>query len=155
MALAVAVVAAAVVLCASCAFRQGAGAGEGVGAGGAGAAEIRSYPGFLTNAGYGIEGLHALLYALAIDEPGRVYLAAVSAEQGAPVTDTNPRGAPRLRQYFHVAVLIPYFTERGAFQVAVFESAAETSFSAFKARYPGHFVNLSRIPVSGGAFAPD
>jgi hypothetical protein len=106
-----------------------------------------SYPGFLTNAGYGIEGLQALLYTLAIDEPGRFYLAAVNTELGPPVTKDNPRGSPRLRQYFHVAVLIPYFNRSGEFQIAVFESAAETSFSAFKSHYPGYNVNLARVPL--------
>jgi hypothetical protein len=119
-----------------------------------GGSTIRSYPGFLENAGFGIEGLHPLLYTLAIDEPGRIYLAAVNTEMGAPVTDKNPRGAPRMRQYFHIAVLVPYFNEYGNFQVTVFESAAETSFTRFKERYPGHFVNLSRIPVDG-TFNPD
>ncbi len=102
-----------------------------------GTSSLRSYPGFLRNAGYGIEGLHSLLYTLAINEPGHIYLAAVNNEQGTP----------RLRQYFHVAVLVPYFNEYGEFQVACFESAAETSFSQFKTRYPGGYVNLSRIPV--------
>jgi hypothetical protein len=116
--------------------------------------EIRSYPGFLENAGFGIEGLHPLLYTLAVDEPDRIYLAAVNTEVGAPVTASNPRGAPRMRQYFHIAVLVPYFNEYGNFQVTVFESAEETSFTRFKARYSGHFVNLSRIPVDG-TFNPD
>ncbi|MDR2742802.1 MAG: hypothetical protein LBB98_11715 [Treponema sp.] len=101
---------------------------------------IRSFPGFLMNAGFGIEGIHPLLYTLAIDEPGRIYLASVNDE-------VNP--APRMRQHFHVAVLVPYFNENGNFQVALFESAAETSFSRFKNRYPGHYVNLVRIPVEG------
>jgi hypothetical protein len=109
--------------------------------------EIYSYPGFLENAGYGVEGLHALLYALAIDEPGRFYLAAVNTEGGPPTTPDNPRGSPRLRQYFHVAALIPYFNANGEFLIAVFESAAETSFAAFKSRYPGYQVNLVRVPV--------
>ncbi len=99
---------------------------------------LRSYPGFLHNAGYGIEGLHSLLYMLAIDEPGHIYLAAVNDEMGP---------APRMRQFFHIAVLVPYFNEYGDFQVACFESAAETSFSKFKTRYPGGFVNMARIPV--------
>jgi hypothetical protein len=98
---------------------------------------LRSYPGFLQNAGYGFEGLHPLLYTLAINEPGHMYLAAVNDEQGTPP----------LRQYFHVAVLVPYFNEYGDFQVACFESAEETSFNKFKTRYPGGYVNLSRIPV--------
>jgi hypothetical protein len=105
---------------------------------------IRPYPGFLRNAGFGFEGLHPLLYTLAIDEPGRIYLASVNNEIGP---------APRMRQHFHIAVLVPYFNESGNFQVAVFESAEETSFNSFKTRYPGHCVNLVRIPVET-AFDP-
>ncbi|MDR0456853.1 MAG: hypothetical protein LBH20_09255 [Treponema sp.] len=108
---------------------------------------VQSYPGFLENAGYGVEGLQPLLYALAIDEPGKFYLAAVNNEIGPPTTEDNPRGTPRMRQYFHVAALVPFFNEYGIFQVAVFESAAETSFNAFKSRYPGHYVSLVRVPV--------
>ena len=106
-----------------------------------------SYPGFLGEAGYGFEGLHPLLYTLAVDEPFKFYLAAVNNEIGAPVTASNLRGAPRLRQYFHVAVLVPYFDEYGTFRVVVFESAAETSFNSFRTRYPGHYINLVQIPV--------
>ena len=107
-----------------------------------------SYPGFLPEAGYGVEGLHPLLYTLAIDEPFSFYLAAVNNEVGPPTTPSNLRGAPRLRQYFHVAALVPYFDEYGEFRIVVFESAAETSFNAFRTRYPGHYVNLVKIPVA-------
>jgi len=103
-----------------------------------------SYPGFMNEAGYGIEGLHPLLYTLAIDEPYSFYLAAVSNEIATP---TSPRGTPRLRQYYHVAALIPYFDEAGNFRIVVFESAAETSFNAFRNRYPEHFINLVKIPI--------
>jgi hypothetical protein len=104
-----------------------------------------SYPGFLPDAGYGIEGLHPLLYTLAIDEPFSFYLAAVNTEISDP---TSLRGTPRLRQYYHVAALVPYFDENGFFRIVVFESAAETSFTAFRNRYPGHFINLVKIPIS-------
>jgi hypothetical protein len=106
-----------------------------------------SFPGFMHEAGYGIEGLHPLLYTLAIDEPFNFYLAAVSNEIATP---SHPRGTPRLRQYFHVAALVPFFDEFGNFRIVVFESAAETSFSSFRNRYryPGHFVNLVKIPVT-------
>jgi hypothetical protein len=130
---------------------------------------IYSYPGFVENAGYGIEGLQALLYTLAIDEPGRFYLAAVNNERGPLTTTENPRGTPRMREYFHVAALIPYFNERGVFQIAVFESAAETSFNALRSRYlwlreevvdgelkiypNGPHVSLVRVPVET-AFDP-
>jgi hypothetical protein len=107
----------------------------------------------LENAGYATEGLLPLLYTLAIDEPGRFYLAAVNNEVGPPTTEANPRGIPRMRQYFHIAALIPFFAENGNFQVAVFESAAETSINAFKNRYPGHCVSLVRVPVET-AFEP-
>jgi len=108
---------------------------------------VHSYPGFLGEAGYSVEGLHPLLYTLAVDEPFSFYLAAVNDEIGEPVTPQNLRGTPRLRQYYHVAALVPYFDEYGNFRVVVFESAAETSFSAFRTRYPGQFVNLVQIPV--------
>ena len=118
-----------------------------------GRSTIQAYPGFITNAGFGIEGIIPLLYTLAIDEPGHIYLAAVNDEWGAErfvgFDPHNLRGLPRMRQYFHVAVLVPFFTEQGVFQIAVFESAAETSILAFRNRYPGQFVNLSRIPIDG------
>jgi len=98
-----------------------------------------SYTGFMHEAGYGIEGLHPLLYTLAIDEPFNFYLAAVSNEL---------RGTPPLRQYYHIAALIPYFDESGNFNIAVFESAAETSFSDFRRRYPSHHINLVKIPIT-------
>ncbi|MDR2048594.1 MAG: hypothetical protein LBP69_03995 [Treponema sp.] len=103
-----------------------------------GGASIRSYPDFLPGAGFGIEGLKPLLYTLAVNEPGHVYLVSVNNETGP---------APRMRRHYHVAVLIPYFNEYGVFQTAVFESAAETSLNACIARYPGHMVNLVRIPA--------
>jgi len=112
-----------------------------------------NYPGFLPEAGYGIEGIHPLLYTLAVDEPFKFYLAAVSEESGVPVTPDNLRGGPRLRQYYHIAALIPYFDEYGVFRIVVFESAAETSFAAFRTRYPGRYVNLVQIPVAA-AFDP-
>jgi len=122
-----------------------------------GSRTVRQYRGFVENAGFCIEGLKPLLYTLAINEPGWIYLAAVNDEWGQEhFTGHNPadlRGLPRLRQFFHLAVLVPFFTEAGEFQIVVFESAEETSFQRFRTRYPGHFINLVRIPV-GGSFDP-
>jgi hypothetical protein len=107
--------------------------------------EDRSYPGFLNEVGYGIEGLYPLLYTLAIDEPYTFYLAAVNRERDNPA---SRQFTPRLREYFHVAALIPYFDEFGIFRVVVFESNAETSFSTFRHRYPAeHHINLVKIPI--------
>ncbi|MCL2609380.1 MAG: hypothetical protein FWD94_05700, partial [Treponema sp.] len=72
-------------------------------------AELRSFPGFIEDLGYGIEGLLPLLYVLAVEEPGRFFLAAVNADMHPPETEAYPRGGPRLRHFFHVAALIPYF----------------------------------------------
>ena len=109
---------------------------------------VHSYPGFMTEAGYSFEGLLPLLYTLAIDDPFSFYLAAINTETGPAATQDNPRGAPRLRQYFHVAALVPYFDEYGIFRVVVFESSVENSFESFRARYPGHFINLVQIPIT-------
>jgi len=105
-----------------------------------GGASAKSYPGFLLNAGFSIEGLRPLLYTLAIDEPGNIYLASVNRDT---------RTTPPMRQHYHVAVLIPYFNEYGVFQTAVFESAAETNLTGFIGRHPNAMVNLVRIPVEG------
>jgi len=107
----------------------------------------QSYPSFFKDAGFGIEGLRPLLYTLAIDEPYKFFLAAVNTEISTPASE-NRFGTPRLRQYFHVAALIPYFDEYGSFRIAVFESADENSFNSFRARYPGHFINLVTIPIT-------
>jgi hypothetical protein len=104
---------------------------------------VRQYPGYLPDAGFSFEGIHPLLYTLAIDEPGSFFLGAISTHGGRPA----------LRTYFHVAVLMPYFDENSVFHVAVFESAEETSFNRFRVRYPSHHINLCRIPVET-AFAP-
>lgn len=101
-------------------------------------ASLRLFSGYAKDAGFEIEGLQSLLYTLAVQEPGWLYLFSVNEPQGT---------APALRQFYHVGVLIPYFTESGDFTVAVFESAAETSLSALIKRYPGQQINLVRIPV--------
>jgi hypothetical protein len=110
---------------------------------------VTAYPGFLLNAGFGIEGLQPLLYTLAVDEPGAIYLASVNREMTGPPRRGESRSLA-LRQHYHIAALIPYFNEYGAFQIAVFESAAETTFAAFTARHPGACVNLARVPSGSG-----
>jgi hypothetical protein len=109
-----------------------------------GTAAIKSYPGFLLNAGFSMEGLRPLLYTLAINEPGNIYLASVNQERNT---------VPPQRQHYHVAVLVPYFNEYGNFQILVFESAEETNFAGFLRRHPLGMANLVRIPVEG-AFEP-
>jgi len=105
-----------------------------------GSAAIKSYPGFLLNAGFSMEGLRPLLYTLAINEPGNLYLVSVNRERGT---------APSVRQHYHTAVLVPYFNEYGVFQTAVFESAEETNLAGFMGRHPSSMINLVRVPIEG------
>lgn len=104
----------------------------------------RAYPAAAGDNGFLPEGLKATLYALAIDEPGHLYLASVNRDIGKE---------PRLRRHYHVAAFLPQFDERGVFSVAVFESGVESDFDAFLARYKGHSMHLVRIRVES-AFNP-
>jgi len=116
--------------------------------------ELVSFPPYLKNAGFNIEGLPALMYSLAVQYPQWFYLISVNTDRSA-VLRQYPSGTPLpsqagkgIRRHFHVAALVPYFTEEGLFRVAVFESAAETSFDAFVRRYPGYQGHLVRVPLS-------
>ncbi len=97
--------------------------------------EFFSFKGYEKNAGYQTEYLQALLYYLAITEPGHFYLGTVN----------NEMGNPKLRQYYHVAAFFPYFDIFGNFHIAVFESAAETSIEQFTRVNAGAFTALVRI----------
>ncbi|MCA1948940.1 MAG: hypothetical protein LDL24_00055 [Treponema sp.] len=121
--------------------------------------QIISFPAYMKNAGFNIEGLPSIMYSLAVRYPSWFYLVSVNTDKAA-VLRQYPTNAPLsfsggagIRRHFHVAVLIPYFTEDGVFKVSVFESAAETSFDAFVRRYPGYQVHLVRIPFQG-TFGP-
>lgn len=96
------------------------------------------YPANFEIGGYRVDGLRPLLYVLAIREPGNFYIASFNRRMGERV---------ELRQYFHEALLFPYFDAGGEFKVAVFESAAETSLEAVLRRYPSEFAHLVRIPA--------
>ncbi len=109
-----------------------------------GTTRTKLLPGYLEDSGFALEGLLPLLYVQALRQPRRFYLASVNDEQGT---------SPRLRRHFHVAVLVPHFTEAGVFTVSVFESAAETPYQVFARNNRGRHVNLVQLGVSG-AFDP-
>jgi hypothetical protein len=116
--------------------------------------ELVSFPSYLPNAGFNIEGLPSLMYSLAVRYPQWLYLVSVNTDRAAVLrqypsgTVLPPAAGKGIRRHFHVAALVPYFTEDGVFKVTVFESAAETSFDTFVRRYPGYQVHLVRIPLS-------
>jgi hypothetical protein len=95
------------------------------------------YPAYDRDSGYPIRGLKAMLYVLAMRDPGAAYLASLSR--------LNRSG---LRRHYHVALLLPYFDRDGQFKVDVFESTAETSLGAVLARTTGDYFHLVRIEPS-------
>jgi hypothetical protein len=102
-----------------------------------GSSLYEDYPAVDKEIGYEARGIEALLYVLALREPGTVYLASLSRKGGGELAG--------LRRHYHVAVLVPYFEATGEFRVAVFESAAETSIGALMSRGPKDYVHLVRL----------
>ncbi|MFH2115559.1 MAG: hypothetical protein ABIJ86_13750 [Spirochaetota bacterium] len=104
-----------------------------------GGSSYRSFTDNFDDAGIEVAGLKATLFLLASREPGRFYLAQFNAR------DPDP---PRLRRYFHIAALFPYFDTDGIFKVAVFESAEETSLDRILGSSSYEYVKLVRMPAS-------
>jgi len=104
---------------------------------------------YVTDAGYPVDSLQEVLYFLAREEPGVMYLGSVNAPSALAVPD----GIPTLRQHHHVVVLFPWFDAGGSFRVSVMERTLETSIASLQRRYGSEYVHLVRIPTDG-AFAP-
>ncbi len=102
-----------------------------------GSSGYTTYAAYQNDLGYRVDGLKALLYVLALREPGNIYLASFSRKSGGII--------PGLSRHYHVAVLAPYFEKTGEFKVAAFESVVETSVERIMARIPNDFVHLVRI----------
>lgn len=110
-----------------------------------GGGAYRTYSDNFQDAGFELSGLKAVFFKLAISEPGRWYLVQLNSRDRAP---------PRLRRYFHLAAVLPYFQPDGTFALAVFESAAETSID----RLMGggyEFAKMVRMPVTGRFDPPE
>jgi hypothetical protein len=93
--------------------------------------------------------LEYLLYFLARQDPGGMYIASVNAAAPASVS----QGTPMLRMHHHVAVLFPYFDAGGVFRVVVMERNHETSLSSLARRYGTESAHLVRVETEG-EFAP-
>ena len=93
--------------------------------------------------------LEYLLYFLARQNPGTIYIGSVNAPSARAVSE----GTPTLRQHHHVIVLFPYFDARGVFQVVVMERNLRTSLASLSRRYGNEYVHLERID-SDGRFVP-
>jgi len=98
--------------------------------------------------GYPVEELELALFLAAARQPGSFYLGSLNNEMaGLP-------GQPVLRQHYHLAVFLPYFTEAGSFRVAVFDLNREGSLEDIRRRFAGHFVHLQRLSSGGQWVAP-
>ncbi|AGT44427.1 hypothetical protein [Treponema pedis] len=107
--------------------------------------EFAVFKGYEKNAGYQTNYLQALLYYLAVKEPGHFYLGAVSRDKGTPV----------LRRYHHVAAFFPYFDILGNFHLDVYESGEKTSIEEFTKRNKDAFTALVRVRApQEGVFSP-
>jgi hypothetical protein len=102
-----------------------------------GSSAYQAYPAYQRDLGYETTGLKALLYVLALREPGFIYFASISSKSGGAI--------PGLSRHYHVAVLAPYFEDSGEFRVATFESDVETSVDAIMSRVPKDYIHLVRV----------
>lgn len=91
---------------------------------------------YTENVGYELKDLSAVLYLQAVKNPGSFYLGAINTEFGR---------APVLRQYRHVAVFFPWFTEDGNFHISVMDTGVEKFPVTLEGQFPGGFVHLVRI----------
>ena len=91
---------------------------------------------YIEDIGFSLDNLPAILYLLALDDPGYIYLGSVNQLFG---------DSPTLRQHVHVAAFFPYFDASGRFNVTVMERNLETNLESIASRYPGEHIHLVRI----------
>ncbi|MDR3200318.1 MAG: hypothetical protein LBT68_02560 [Spirochaetales bacterium] len=89
---------------------------------------------YMEDIGFPSADLPAILYYLALTEPGTFYIASVNKEFGRN---------PVLRQHTHVAVLLPVIDEAGRFSCPVMDTTVESDLERFMGR--GDFIHLVRV----------
>jgi hypothetical protein len=111
-------------------------------------ADVRTVRGYVytEDIGYRISDLPVVMYYLAQDNPGQIYLGSVNKLFGSE---------PVLRQHIHVVVLIPYFDKRGMFRLDVMERNVETSIDSLRERYIDDHIHLVEIFTDGAFFPPE
>ena len=97
------------------------------------------------NIGYNLENLRAVLYLLAIENPGAFYMGAVNSLFGED---------PVLWQYHHIVLFFPWFTSGGDFRLAVLETGRESSLENLMIRYPDSFVHLVKVEGADDFISP-
>ena len=99
---------------------------------------------YVEDLGFAVKDLEILLYTLASDHPGSMYLASVNG-----ILDEDAA----VRQHFHTLALLPYFGSNDLLRVAVFERTRESSVASLVGRYANAHIHLVRIQAEG-VFAP-
>ena len=110
----------------------------------ANASDVRELPFFryLENIGYPIADIHAMMYLLAVKNPGFFYLGAINGPF-IHADGTDQPESPLLHQYYREVVFFPYFQADGTFELVVMDGGAERSEDLLQ--YEGAYVHLSRI----------
>ncbi|MDR1626349.1 MAG: hypothetical protein LBT33_07390 [Spirochaetia bacterium] len=98
---------------------------------------------YIEDIGFPSADIPAILYYLALREPGNVYIASVNREFGEN---------PVLRQHIHVAFLLPAIDAEGRFSCTVMDTTVESSMKQLVRR--GDFIHLVRIKASAGFELP-
>ena len=102
--------------------------------------DVKEYPyeKYTEEIGYSIVNLKAILYYLAVTNPGYIYLGSVNGDFGKN---------PVLRQHFHVVVFLPYIGPSGNFYPMVYERNIKRPIDDFIKRYPKESIHLVRVKV--------
>jgi hypothetical protein len=103
-------------------------------------AAVQSFPGFMENAGFSINGVQPLLFTLACANANFIYLADVNYDEGDMASP---------RSHYAAAVLVPYFTSTGVFDILCFENGGERRFIDWRRDFQGRSVRLFKVPVEG------
>lgn len=96
--------------------------------------------GYERNIGYSVKQLRALLYVLAVTDPGRWFLGALRQ------TDRNV--TPEVHIFNQCMAFFPYFDDSGKFRCKVFANCEEIDLDNFVEIFQNDFIHLTRINSS-------
>ncbi|MCR5217130.1 hypothetical protein [Treponema sp.] len=95
--------------------------------------------GYIPDTGYEFKNLKAMLYVLAVREPGWFYIAAVKQHSAIKHDEFV---------FSDTAVFFPYFDDSGKFDCAVFMNGKEVSFEDYLSLYKNAYIHLNRVKSS-------
>ena len=111
--------------------------------------------GYLADNGYSMTQLRALLYVLAVTDPGKFYFGAIRDTDRSRTVQTvaadgtrTTEHLPEVKVFNTCVALFPYFDDNGRFACAVFADGAEYELSSLIAQYRKEFIHLVRVNAS-------